>query len=294
MRGVHAAIVTHFDGDLKIDHDAVAAQVQRLIAGGVDGIVACGTMGEANSLSRTERDGVVRTAIAAAHGKVPVCVGVSAPSAEHAARYARDAAAAGADSLMSLPPLLYRADRRELREFFVEVSAATELPLMIYNNPEASGIDLGPALLAELTRELPAVTAVKETSGDARRIADLLERCDGIDVLVGGDDWALEGACLGAGGWISGVAVVVPERCAQLWTFGTTGELEQARHLYAELLPLARFDMTSKLVQYFKAALDELGIGGGPCRPPRLPLTGSELEALREATALVARGATQV
>jgi dihydrodipicolinate synthase/N-acetylneuraminate lyase len=294
MRGVHAAIVTHFDGDLKIDHDAVAAQVQRLIAGGVDGIVACGTMGEANSLSRSERDDVVRTAIAAADGRVPVCVGVSAPSAENAAQYARDAAAAGADSLMSLPPLLYRADRRELREFLVEVTAATELPLMVYNNPEASGIDLGPALLAELTRELPAVTAIKETSGDARRIAELLARCVGIDVLVGGDDWALEGACLGAAGWIAGVAVVVPERCTQLWQFGTTGELEQARRLYAELLPLARFDMTSKLVQYFKAALDELGIGGGPCRPPRLPLTDSELEALREATALVAQGATQV
>jgi len=294
MRGVHAAIVTHFDGDLKIDHDAVAAQVRRLISGGTDGIVACGTMGEANSLSRTERDDVVRTAIAAADGRVPVCVGVSAPSAEYAAQYARDAAAAGADSLMSLPPLLYRADRRELREFFVELTAASELPLMVYNNPEASGIDLGPALLAELTRELPAVTAIKETSGDARRIADLLARCDGIDVLVGGDDWALEGACLGAAGWISGVAVVVPERCAQLWQFGTAGELEQARLLYAELLPLARFDMTSKLVQYFKAALDELGIGGGPCRPPRLPLTDVELEALREATALLAQGATQV
>lgn len=292
MRGVHPAIVTHFDGELNVDHDAVAAEVQRLIAGGVDGIVACGTMGEANSLSASERSEVVRTAIAAADGRVPVCVGVSAPSAEHAVGYACDAAEAGASGLMSLPPLLYRADRRELREYLAAVCAATELPVMLYNNPEASGVDLEPELLAELTRELPAITSIKDSSGDARRIAELVERCNGVDVLVGGDDWALEGACMGAAGWVAGVAVVLPERCVELWRLGTAGELEQVRPLYAELLPLARFDMTSKLVQCFKAALDEIGIGGGPCRPPRLPLTESELRSLREATTL-ARGVAQ-
>ncbi|HEX5193916.1 MAG TPA: dihydrodipicolinate synthase family protein [Solirubrobacteraceae bacterium] len=289
MRGVHPAIVTHFDGELNVDHDAVAAEVQRLIAGGVDGIVACGTMGEANSLSRSERSEVVRTAVAAVDGRVPVCVGVSAPSAEHAAGYARDAAAAGADGLMSLPPLLYRADRHELREYLAAVCAATDLPLMLYNNPEASGVDLEPELLADLTRELPAITSIKDSSGDARRIAELLGRCDGVDVLVGGDDWALEGACMGAAGWVAGVAVVLPERCVELWRLGVAGELDQARPLYAELLPLARYDMTAKLVQYFKAALDEIGIGGGPCRPPRLALTESELRSLREATALARR-----
>jgi 4-hydroxy-tetrahydrodipicolinate synthase len=164
---------------------------------------------------------------------------------------------------------------------------------MLYNNPEATGVDLEPALIAELTHELPAVSAIKDSSGDARRIAELIERCDGVDVFVGGDDWALEGACMGAAGWIAGVAVVLPERCMELWRLGTAGDLEQARPLYAELLPLARFDMTSKLVQYFKAALDELGIGGGPCRPPRLPLTESELQSVRDATAL-ARGVPQL
>src|SRR5262249_31922927 len=111
----------------------------------------------------------------------------------------------------------------------------------------------------------------------------LVNMCPEIDVMVGGDDWALEGFCAGASGWVSGVADVVPGRCVQLWDLCQNGDLAVARELYAELLPLGRLDMTPKLVQYFKAALDELGVGGGPCRPPRLPLTESELPTLRAA-----------
>jgi dihydrodipicolinate synthase/N-acetylneuraminate lyase len=286
VKGVHAAIVTHFDSELQVDHEGVAAQVERLITDGVQGIVACGTMGEANSLTATERVDLMRTAITAAGGRVPVCAGVSATSAALASDYARQAAAVGADSLMCQPPLLYRADRRETIEFFATVGSATELPMMVYNNPEATGVDMTPDLLLEITRQVPTVNAIKETSGDARRIAGLLELVDGdVDVLVGGDDWALEGCCLGAAGWISGVAVVLPRQCVELWALGASADLSEARRRYAELLPLARCDMTSKLVQYFKAALDEIGIDGGPCRPPRMPLTEGELALLRDAVA---------
>jgi len=286
MQGVHAAVLTNFDDNLQIDHEALAAQIERLIAAGIHGIVACGTMGEATSLSAGERGEVLRTAVGAAAGRVPVCAGISATSAAQSIAYARDAVAASADSLMTLPPYLYRADRGELLEYFGAVASATDLPLMIYNNPEATGIDMPPALLAELVDTLPTVTAIKESSGDARRIADLLHRCDDADILVGGDDWALEGRLIGAEGWVSGVAVVLPEECVRLWEIGDGGHLHDSRSLYASLLPLARFDMTSKLVQYFKAALDELGIGGGPCRPPRLPLTDGELEQLQAAVAI--------
>ena len=107
--------------------------------------------------------------------------------------------------------------------------------------------------------------------------------CPEVDVLVGGDDWALEGLCAGAAGWVSGVVDVLPAQSVRLWELCLAGDLPTARDLYAELLPLARLDMTPKLVQYFKAALDELGLGGGPCRPPRLPLTEDELVVLRRA-----------
>jgi dihydrodipicolinate synthase/N-acetylneuraminate lyase len=283
MKGVYAAIVTHFDGDLNVDHEAVASEVSRLVAEGIHGIVPNGTVGEGGSLTREERRAVIETAVAAAGGRASVCAGVSAATAEQAATYARDAKAAGADSAMSLPPLLYRADRRELVEFFSAVAAAGELPLMVYNNPEASGNDLDPGTLAYLAREVSSIVAFKETSGDARRIAELVNLRPQTDVMVGGDDWALEGFSAGAAGWVSGVADVLPAQCVRLWELCGAGELAAARELYAELLPLGRLDMTPKLVQYFKAALDELGLGGGPCRPPRLPLTDGELATLREA-----------
>jgi dihydrodipicolinate synthase/N-acetylneuraminate lyase len=288
LHGVHPAIVTIFDERLSIDHDAVGAEVDRLIEGGVHGLVACGTMGEANSLSAGERRDVVSTAVRAAAGRVPVCAGVSAPTAELACGYARDAAAAGATSLMTLPPLLYGADRHELTEYLRTVASASDLPLMLYNNPEATGVDLAPELLAEIVAEIPAIEAIKETSGDARRIADLLGRCPGTDILVGGDDWALEGAAAGAVGWISGVAVVLPGECVRLWELASAGELAEARALYQRLLPLAHLDMTPKLVQYFKGALDALGLAGGSCRPPRLSLDEPERAVLAAAVAAAA------
>jgi len=284
MKGVHAAIVTHFDADLNVDHEAVASEVKWLLAEGVHGIVPNGTVGEGGSLSREERRAVIETVVGAGGG-APVCAGISAPTAEQAAVYAQDAVAAGADGAMVLPPLLYRADEPELIGFFGSVARATELPLLVYNNPLGSGSDLEPQLLAKIAREVPTITAFKETSGDARRIAELVNLCPDVDVLVGGDDWALEGFCAGAVGWVSGVADVLPAQAVRLFELCIAGELASARELYAELLPLARLDMKPKLVQYFKAALDELGIGGGPCRPPRLPLNEAELAEVRAAVA---------
>src|ERR687896_2355671 len=186
---------------------------------------------------------------------------------------------------MLLPPLGYRGDDEEIVAYYRSVAEAAGLPLMAYNNPEASGTDMGPALLARLYAEIEAVVAVKECSGDARRIPALIDAAPGLEVLVGGDDWALEGFCAGATGWVSGVAVVAPRDCVALYEACRAGELDTARSIYRRLLPLSRFDMTPKLVQYFKAAMDEVGLAGGPCRPPRLPLTEAERAALGEAMA---------
>src|SRR6201995_3207519 len=141
MKGGHAAIVTHFDADLKVDHDAVAAEVNRLLAAGIHGIVPNGTVGEGGSLSREERRTVIEicvgvtTGAATATGQASVCAGVSAATAEQAGAYARDARSAGADSVMALPPLLYRADRRELVEFFTQIAPAADPPPFGFNNP---------------------------------------------------------------------------------------------------------------------------------------------------------------
>jgi 4-hydroxy-tetrahydrodipicolinate synthase len=277
--GIIPAVTTPFASTGEVDTAALQANVRALLDAGVHGIVGTGTMGEAGSLSTRERRAVIAAIVEAVEGRVPVIAGVSAGTAEQAGAYASHAADAGAVALMCLPPLGYRADEPELVAFYAAVSADTGLPLMLYNNPEASGVDMPAALIARIAEANEQVVAVKECSGDVRRIPALLHATD-LEVLVGGDDWALEGFCAGATGWVTGVADVAPAQCVALYEHCRAGELDAAREVYRRLLPLGRFDMTPKLVQYFKAALDAVGGVGGPCRPPRLPLTDAEGDEL--------------
>ena len=283
FEGIIPAVTTPFDSAGAVDLPALERNASALVDAGVHGLVATGTMGEAGSLSDEERHQVVAAVVRAAAGRVTVTAGVSAGTPEKVLALASDAVAAGAEALMLLPPLGYRGDDAEIVAHYRAVAVGTDRPLMAYNNPEASGIDMPPALLARLFEEVDAVVAVKECSGDARRIPELLNAAPGLEVLVGGDDWALEGFCAGATGWVSGVADVAPRECVALWEHCRAGELDAARDVYRRLLPLARFDMQPKLVQYFKAALDEVGLAGGPCRPPRLPLSEAERAELRAA-----------
>jgi 4-hydroxy-tetrahydrodipicolinate synthase len=289
--GIIPAVTTPFDTTGAIDVAALERNLAALLDAGVHGVVATGTMGEAGSLSAEERRLVIATVARAAAGRVPVIAGVSSGTPAASIAFAADAAEAGATALMLLPPLGYRGDEHEIEAFYRAVAEAAGLPVMAYNNPEASGTDMPPALIARLADRVEGVVAIKECSGDARRIAALLGAAPGLEVLVGGDDWALEGFAAGATGWVSGVADVAPAACVALYEHVRRGELEPAREIYRRLLPLARFDMTPKLVQYFKAAMDEVGFTGGPCRPPRLPLTEPERAALGDALALLREGA---
>jgi dihydrodipicolinate synthase/N-acetylneuraminate lyase len=286
--GIIPAVTTPFAASGAIDAEALQANVRALLDAGVHGIVGTGTMGEAGSLSTQERREVIAAIAEAAEGRVPVIAGVSAGTAEQAGAYAADAAAAGAVALMCLPPLGYRGDEAEIAAFYAAVGAGTGLPLMIYNNPEAAGVDMPATLIARIAERVEQVVA-KECSGDVRRIPLLLHATD-LEVLVGGDDWALEGFAAGATGWVSGVADVAPAQCVALYEHCRAGDLDAAREVYRRLLPLGRFDMTPKLVQYFKAAMDEVGLAGGPTRAPRLPLSDDERAALREALAVLGAG----
>jgi 4-hydroxy-tetrahydrodipicolinate synthase len=276
FEGIIPAVTTPFDATDSIEVAALKDNVEKLIGAGVHGFVATGTMGEAGSLSTEERRTVVEAVVEAAAGRVPVIAGVSSGSALTSLAYADDAKNAGASAVMCLPPLGYRADPGEVVAFFAAV-ADCGLPVMVYNNPEASGVDMPAQLIARIGASVESVVAVKECSGDVRRIPALLSTTD-LEILVGGDDWALEGFCAGATGWVSGVADVAPTECVALYEHCRAGELEAARELYGRLLPLARFDMHPKLVQYFKAAMDEVGLAGGATRPPRLPLLDHERE----------------
>jgi 4-hydroxy-tetrahydrodipicolinate synthase len=281
--GIIPAVVVPFAGDGAIDAAALRENVTHLLDGGVHGLVVNGTMGEAGSLSEAERGLVIRTVVDHVAGRVPVTVGVSAGATAASVAYAEQAKASGAQAVMCLPPLLYRGTPDELAAHFAAV-AAVGLPVMAYNNPEASAIDLTPPVVAAIAAAVPGVVAVKECSGDARRIAALLGATD-LEVLVGGDDWALEGFAAGAHGWVSGVANVAPAECVRLLDLVADGALGEARELYQRLLPLARLDMTPWLVQYFKGAMDAVGLVGGPSRPPRGPLAADQQALLAEAVA---------
>jgi 4-hydroxy-tetrahydrodipicolinate synthase len=281
--GIIPAVTTPFDAHGEIDLPALEHNVTVLLDGGVHGFVATGTMGEAGSLSGAERRVVVEAVARAADGRVPVIAGVSAGTPAAAIGLGTAAADAGATALMMLPPLGYRADADEIVAHYRAVADVVGLPLMVYNNPEASGIDMAPELIVRLFEAIDAVVAVKECSGDVRRIPALLNAAPDLEVLVGGDDWALEGFAAGATGWVSGVADVAPAECVELWDLCRAADLDRARALYARLLPLARFDMTPKLVQYYKAAMDAKGLAGGATRPPRMPLGDGERRALEAA-----------
>ena len=224
FEGIIPAITTPFDRDGDVDGAALEANVRAYVDAGVHGLVANGTMGEAGSLSQDERRTVVASVVRAAAGGVPVIAGVSAGTPAAAIGLAADAADAGAEGLMMLPPLGYRGDEREIEAFYRGVAEAAGLPMMAYNNPQASGTDMSPALIARLGERIEPLVAVKECSGDARRIPAILHAAPALDVLVGGDDWALEGFCAGATGWVTGVGVVAPRACVELWEHCRSGE----------------------------------------------------------------------
>ena len=288
FKGILPAVTTPFDGDLAVDTEALTENVAHLVSAGVHGIVGTGTMGESGSLSRDERREVLEAIVGAAEGQIPILAGIAAPTPALATQYVVDAKAAGVAGFMVLPPLLYNGGHEELVAFFRAVCDAAQLPVVAYNNPHAAGYDLPAETLVRLAAEIDEIVQVKECSGDVRRIPQIIGESGGsLEILVGGDDWALEGLCVGAVGWISGVADVFPSECVELYDLIERHEIDEARALYQRLLPMARFDMTPKLVQYYKAGMDEVGFAGGRSRPPRLDLTAPQREDLQKALALV-------
>ena len=280
--GIVPALTVPFTADDRVDVAALRDNAAFLLEHGVDGFVVNGSMGEAASLSLEERALVLSSVVELVGGRVPVVAGVSAASTAAACGHAHAAREGRADGVMCLPPLNYRGAPEEVVAFYAAV-AGEGLPVMAYNNPEASGVDMPVEVIASIASEVPGVVAVKECSGDARRIAALLGATEDLEILVGGDDWALEGAAAGATGWVSGVANVAPAQCVALFEHVRAGRLAEAGEVYQRLLPLARLDMTPWLVQFFKCAMDMVGLRGGPVRPPRLELGEPGRGAVREA-----------
>ncbi len=271
--GVYVAVITPFDRNDRIDEAWLRAHVDRLISAGVHGIVPCGSCGEYAALTDAERAFVVETVAQVCKDRVPVLVGTGASSTRNAVRWAEHARDCGAAGIMALPPSAYRPSHREVRAWY-EALNAVGLPIVAYNNPFDTTVDLTPDMLAEM-RDLERLVAVKEYSGDVRRIPVILETTD-LEVIVGCDDLALEGLLAGATGWIAGLTNVVVRESIALYDLVRARRVDEAADLYRRLLPLFRYDSKPTFVQAIKYAFDLAGNSAGPTRPPRLPLEDAD------------------
>ena len=280
--GVFPAITTPFHADLSVDHDALTTQVRWLIECGCVGIVALGSLGESATLTTDEKVEILHTIRQALPERVPVIAGIAGLSTTECVTLARRAADAGCDAVMALPAYVYKGDWRETRAHYSAVIEATPLSVMLYNNPIAYGTDVTPDQLAELAAAHANLHAVKESSGDVRRVTAVRERLGGrLAIFAGMDDMILESIPMGAVGWIAGLVNAFPMESVQLFELGKAGRFEEAIALYEWFLPLLRLDTVPKFVQLIKLVQQEVGCGTATVRPPRLELHGEELAAMR-------------
>lgn len=285
--GVFPAITTQLNRDQSLVIEGTAGHAEVLIKSGIKGLVFLGSLGENQALLAEEKRCVMREMIRAVKGQVPVLSGVAETSTAEACCYVRDVEKLGADGFMVMPAMLYKGDARETMAHFRSVAKATALPIMLYNNPISYANDLTPAMFAELA-EVGNFVALKESSGDVRRITDLRNLVGSrYAIFTGVDDLVLESAVLGIDGWVAGAGIAFPKENQRLWDLITAGKWEKALELYRWFTPLLHLDVSTKFVQYIKLAVQERGLGKEWVRAPRMPLVGEErkrvLEVIRAA-----------
>lgn len=278
-QGVMPAITTAFDENLEIDHAFVASHIDWLIAHGCQGIIPCGSLGESATLSFDEKRTLMRNCVSAAKGRVPVVPGIAALSTDEAVSLAKAARDEGCGGLMVLPPYVYSSDWREMRAHVAAVISATALPCMLYNNPPAYKTDFSAEQVADLAAEFANLEAVKESSGDSRRVTALCQVLGTrLRVGVGLDDMVCEGVAAGAEFWVAGTVNALPAEAVAQFEWARAGRYDESRALYDWHLPLLRLDTKIKFVQLIKLIQAEVGMGNERVRAPRLQLVGAERE----------------
>ena len=282
--GILTATATPFDADLAIDYEKYAQHVQWLAANGTQGVVPNGSLGEYQVLSNEERARILETAISAAPTGFHVVAGVGAYGAKESRTWAEHAAEKGAGAVMLLPPNAYRANDDEVVAHYKEVGKVG-IPIVAYNNPFDTKVDLVADLVARIAEEVPNVVAIKEFSGDVKRVWQIHHRAPRIEVLVGADDVLLELSTAGVVGWIAGFPNAMPKESAELYNLVTSGNYAAAAPMYAAVHDLFNWDSRKEFIQAIKLAMDIVGRYGGPTRLPRLPLPPIDEAKLRADTA---------
>ena len=285
FRGVYAVICTPFGESAEVDEVALRSHVRFLVdEGGVQGIIPTGSTGEFAALSEQERKRVVDVVIDEIGGRVPVIVGSAAVSTRDTVIYSQYAQEAGADGLMVVAPYYCHPGEEELYEHYRTLAANIDIPIMVYNNPGTSGVDMQPSLIARLAG-LDPIRYVKESSGDMHRVAEIMRLCgDKMTIFCGSDNLALEMFAMGVQGWVAPPANFIPQLCVRIYRLAVVEKnMAQARDLYFKLLPLFNMlESTGRYVQLVKAGLEMLGKPVGSPRRPLLPASEEECRQLKQ------------
>ena len=274
--GIFPAITTKFHADESIDAEGTARHIDFQIRNGIHGLVTCGSLGEASTLSLEEKLTVAEIAIEAAAGRIPVLANVSETRTIEALRYIDGANQRGVNGFMVMPSVIYVADAREAMLNVRTMAEAAQQPVMVYNNPVAYKVDLKPEHMAELA-DCRWITAIKESTDNIRRITDLRNTVGTrYQLFLGVDDLAYEGLALGCDGLLAGVGCAFPRETVALYDLMKAGNFAEALAIYQWMTPMLHLDVSTKLVQNLKLIDALVGVGTEHVRKPRLPLVGEE------------------
>ena len=277
-KGVYPAVLTPFKENDSIDFDMFRINIDTQLEAGIDGIVLAGSLGEASTLLNSEKVDLLVYTKELVQDKVPVIMNISEQSTKGAVQAANDAENAGADGLMLLPPMRYKADDDETVGFFRTVALNTSLPIMIYNNPVDYRIMVEMHMFDELAR-IPNIQAIKESTRDVSNVTRMFNRFgDRYKVLTGVDPLAMESLCMGADGWVAGLVDAFPYETVAIYRLVKAGYYQEALKVYRWFLPVLELDIHPKLVQYIKLAATLTGISTEHVRAPRMVLNGVERE----------------
>ena len=288
-RGVLPAVTTKFKDDGSLDHEEMIRCFGIQMDAGVDGLIACGSLGEGPMLSHEERIDVLKLCKQVS-GSKPSLLTVAEAATRDACALAKKAAQAGADGLMVVPSTIYHTDPRETVATLKAIAQAGDLPIMIYSNRLAYRVDVTVEIMEELAGDTRFV-AVKESSDDIRRSTDIINRFgDRFDLLTGVDNLAFEALSVGAVGWVAGLCLAFPDETVAIYRLTQAGRYNEALEIYRWFRPLLDLDVSTYLVQNIKLA-EALAIGSNErVRAPRLPLVGERrLKAEQTIKAAIAK-----
>lgn len=285
FKGIISYPITPFlAGDGGVDIKALGELIDRLIQDGSHAIAPLGSTGESAYLNDEEWNAVAEASVKQVAKRVPTVVGISDLTTQNAVRRAKFAEKVGADAVMVLPISYWKLTEREIFQHYAAISEAIGIPVMLYNNPATSGLDLSPELIVRIIKEIDNVTMVKESSGDIQRMHRISQLSnEEIPFYNGSNPLALEAFAAGAAGWCTAAPNLIPAWPLRLYEASLAGDLKQAREVFYKQLPLLQFILKGGLPTTIKAGLQLRGFDAGVPRKPLLPLDSAgqnELAAL--------------